>query len=344
MAAARLARAGRGLCAPPRPRHKGGAPAGAGPRCLAARAAAAEAGPPAGLGGALQRTLSASGEVTVTAADCTAAVQDAVRRHGAAPTAAAAIGRAVAGTLLLAAFKGEDEQVQLTFKGNGPLGRIIAIGTHDGYVRASVGDASADPPLRPDGKLNVGAAVGKVGVLSVVRSHPALKEPYTGVVPLESGEIAEDIAAYLRDSEQVASAVGLGVSIGRSGEVLAAGGWMVQLLPFAGEDTISALESNIAALPSTTAMLEDGLTVDGITRKILAGGVLEPSPGDQLLVPRYGPCEPEDLRDRMRRAVASLGRGEIEDILREQDGKVEVRCDFCGDVAVFGREDLEAAL
>ena len=203
---------------------------------------------------------------------------------------------------------------------------VIVCADAEGMVKGMVTNKFVEPPLRPDGKLNVGAAVGSDGTLSVVRNHPDWKEPYTGVVPITSGEVAEDIAHYLTQSEQVASAIGLGVLVGKDLAVQAAGGFLVQVLPFAGDDTLTALERNISGLPSMTTMLADGMTPAQITERILDGiGV---SAGAQEMVPRYGPCVEEDIRSRMERACVSLGEAELKRIIEKAE-KLEVRCELC---------------
>ncbi len=164
---------------------------------------------------------------------------------------------------------------------------ILPYGSHTHTTHTQqlqVGNPAADPPLRPDGKLNVGAAVGK-GVLAVVRSHPSQDRPYSGMVPIYSGEVADDLARYLVDSEQTNSALGLGVSINRDASVKAAGGFLIQVLPFASEETLSRLESNLAELPTVTEMLDKGLTPLDITEKLLAG--LGMADGGFELTPKY---------------------------------------------------------
>ena len=328
-------------------------------RCHAARrcgthvvaAAAEQSGAPPG--GVILRSLAANGECAVLVAAATPLVAHAQRLHQTTPTATAALGRGLIGGLLLAAFKKDGETVQLSFKGGGPLGHsasppaparllpparlpcladlillspVIVCADAQGMVKGMVTNKFVEPPLRPDGKLNVGAAVGSDGTLSVVRNHPDWKEPYTGVVPITSGEVAEDIAHYLTQSEQVASAIGLGVLVGKDLAVQAAGGFLVQVLPFAGDDTLSALERNISALPSMTAMLSSGLTPAQITARILDGiGV---SDGAAEMVPRYGPCVEEDIRSRMEKACVSLGESELQRII-EKEEKLEVRCELC---------------
>lgn len=203
---------------------------------------------------------------------------------------------------------------------------MIIVADSTGSVKGMVSNRFAEPPLRPDGKLNVGAAVGNDGILSVVRNHPDFKEPYTGVVPITSGEVAEDIATYLTQSEQVASAIGLGVLVGKDLQVEAAGGFLVQVLPFAGDDTLAALERNIGGLPSVTTMLSSGMTPAQITERILDG--IGMSPGSQEMTPRYGPCVEEDIRARMERACVSLGASELTRII-EKEEKLEVTCELC---------------
>ena len=147
------------------------------------------------------RVMSKNQELSVISVTATKMVAEAQGRHKAAPTATAAIGRNLIASLLLGSFKGDEETVQVTFRGDGPLGQLTAVSDNLGNAKCLVGNALADPPLRPDGKLNVGMAVGK-GILSVSRSHPSWVQPYNGQVSIYTGEIAEDIAVYMRDSEQ----------------------------------------------------------------------------------------------------------------------------------------------
>ncbi|KAL6759151.1 heat shock protein Hsp33 [Haematococcus lacustris] len=284
----------------------------------------------------LLRSLSDMGELSVLVIDGTRLVADAAARHKTAPTATAALGRALLGSLLLGSFRKDDEVTQVTFNGNGPIGSIMCIADAKGNVKGKVGNPDADPPLRPDNKLNVGAAVGS-GVLAVVRSHPMEPRPYTGMVPLVSGEVAEDLASYLVDSEQTNSALGLGVSLNRDCSVRSAGGFLVQVLPFCSDETLEQLETNLSGLPSVTTLLNQGLTVQDITDRILQG--LGCAPGSSSLTPQYGPCEEEALRKRMIAAVAYLGEKEVKDIAAEQ-GHVEVTCDFCKQTYQFKEEQI----
>eukprot|EP00879_Flechtneria_rotunda_P032008 GHRR01035152.1.p1 GENE.GHRR01035152.1~~GHRR01035152.1.p1 ORF type:complete len:268 (+),score=58.10 GHRR01035152.1:468-1271(+) len=260
----------------------------------------------------------------------------AMTRHKLAPTATAALGRTLLGAALLGAYRKQDEHIQIQFRGDGPLGGILAVADTSGQVKGKVNNPQADPPLRPDGKLAVGAATGQ-GQLCVTRSHPAQPQPYTGVVRIVSGEIAEDLAAYLAESEQTNSALALGVCIGRDLNVRSAGGYLVQVLPFCSDETLDQLEKNLTGMPTMTQLLNQGLTPQQITDKILEG--LGSSSSGKSIVPRYGPCEPTALKDRMLRAVASLGVQEVRSIIEEQ-GKVEVTCELCNEQFQFSEADV----
>jgi len=286
------------------------------------------------------RVMSANQEVSVVTVVGTSLVREAASRHRTAPTATAALGRNLMCALLLGTFKGEDETTQVMFKGDGPLGQCIAVATHDGQVKGLVSNPNADPPLRPDGKLNVGAAIGK-GVLTVSRAHPSMKQPFSGTVEIRTGEIAEDVAGYLQESEQVGSAIAVGVSINRDCEVIAAGGYMVQILPFASDETIRVLERVIPSLPSSTALVQEGLTARQIAQRVL-DELEERVDLATSMTPSYGPCEEDELRQRMLRAVASLGKEEVNQILAE-DGQIEITCEFCKTTSILTEQDLVAA-
>jgi molecular chaperone Hsp33 len=269
----------------------------------------------------LVRTVSLDGGVAVRALVGTELVDDAARRHRTAPTSSAALGRALMGAVLLAAGAEEGETVQLQFNGDGPIGSLIAIADSGGLTRGYAARPSAHPPPH-DGKLDVGRAVGR-GILAVVRYHPSWREPYRGIVPLESGEIAEDVARYLQESEQTPSAVALGVFVGPDRTVLAAGGFLVQALPGAAEETLARLETNVAGLPPPTDLVRGGLRPDDIVDRLLEGlGSRERQRSEPLFHCGCG-------RDRILRAVVLLGRVEVRELI-ERDETLEVRCEFCG--------------
>ena len=287
------------------------------------------------------RVMSKNQELSVISVTATKMVAEAQGRHKSAPTATAAIGRNLIASLLLGSFKGDEETVQVTFRGDGPLGQLTAVSDNLGNAKCLVGNALADPPLRPDGKLNVGMAVGK-GILSVSRSHPSWVQPYNGQVNIYTGEIAEDIAVYMRDSEQTNSAISVGVQLDRELTVVGAGGYMVQVLPFASDETLDYLEKHIPTLDSPSTMVESGMTAEEIAKAILGDlGAFEEV--ETRLTPKYGPCCREELEGRMLKAVASLGREEAMKII-EEDGKIEVTCEFCKEDLVFNEEEIEKAL
>jgi molecular chaperone Hsp33 len=268
----------------------------------------------------LVRTVSADGGLSVRALVATGLVAEAAARHGTAPTASAALGRALMGAVLIASGAEDGETLQLQFRGDGPIGQVTVISDHLGRARGYVTDPSAHPPPR-GGKLDVAAAVGK-GILAVVRYHPAWREPYTGIVPLSSGEVAEDVAHYLAASEQTPSALAAGVFVESDGSIGAAGGYLVQALPGADPQVLARLEVTIRALPSPTTLIRSGIGADGIVSALLEGI------GGRARE-RSAPCfHCACNADKIRRAVALLGREETRAIA-ESGEVVEVRCEFC---------------
>ena len=278
--------------------------------------------------------MSRDGAVKAAAVSTRALTERARRIHHATPVATAALGRALAGVSMMGnALKGQGESVTLQIKGGGPLGTVLAVSDAEGNVRGYVGDASADLPLRPDGKLDVGGAVGHTGTLTVIKDL-GLREPYVGTVDLLGGEIAEDLAAYFAESEQIPSACGLGVLVDRDRSVLASGGYLIQLLPGAGEDVIAKVEGGIYAAPSVTAILRDDPDPAHLLRTVLPDFELELLETSPIEYRCY--CS----RERTERALLSLGSAELEDILREQ-GRAELTCQFCDRVQVFTAGELE---
>ncbi len=283
----------------------------------------------------LLSAVSADGAVNVRVLVASELVREAARRHGTAPTASAALGRSLMGAALLASGKDSAETVQLQFRGDGVLGPVTAIADGSGCVRGYVHDPSAHPPPR-DGKLDVGRAVGQ-GVLAVVRYHPSWREPYSGVVPLVSGEIAEDIAHYLEASEQTAAALALGVFVAAPGDVAVAGGYLVEALPGAHEHSLAHLARTVRSLPSPTELLRQGLGARELLERLFDGlgrGELHRSQ------PRFFcACS----RDRILRAVVLLGREEAR-VIAHGDEELEVRCEFCATSYRLAPDELGALL
>ena len=283
------------------------------------------------------RAISKDGFVKAAAVSARALTERARAIHHTTPVATAALGRALSAASMLGnAMKGRGESVTLQIRGDGPLGTVLAVSDADGNVRGYVGNPAVELPLRPDGKLDVGGAVGHAGTLTVVRDL-GLKEPYVGTVDLLGGEIAEDLAAYFVESEQVPSACGLGVLVDRDRSVLAAGGYLIQLLPGASEDTIARVEGGIYAAKSVTAVLRDDPDPARLLHTVLPDfelEILESSPVEYRCY-----CS----RERTERALLSLGSAELADILRDQ-GRAELTCQFCDAVQVFSADDLSAMI
>lgn len=274
-------------------------------------------------------------------ADCTSLVREAARRHQTSPTATAAFGRALMSALMLTAFRKDGERLSLAIRGDGPIGHIQVVADASNNVKGLCGNPQADLPVRAsDGKLDVAGLLG-LGSLTITRVLPWQEAPYTGSIPLVSGEIAEDVAAYLAESEQINSAFAAGVLLGGGAEdgVLAAGGFFVQPLPFCSEETLAQLEKNIGALPPPSRMLADGLTPLEISERVLEGlGRAEGFPVG--VTPGYGPCDAESLRGRMMTAIASLGEEDARLLLKERGGDVEVRCEMCAEAFSFSEEEV----
>ena len=279
------------------------------------------------------RAVSKDGFVKISVVTARDAVQRANAIHHCSPTAIAALGRSLcAASMLGDLLKEETGTLTLRISGGGGLGTIIAVSDSDGNVRGMVSNPAFDLPTRPDGKLDVGGAVGRDGMLTVSRDI-GLREPYVGSTELISGEIAEDLSAYLVESEQIPAACGLGVLVDRDRSVLAAGGYLIQLLPGAGEDTIAKVEGGIYAAPSVTNQLRDDPDPANLLRTVLSDFDLEILETTPIEYRCY--CS----RERTERALLSLGSKELEDILREQ-GKADLTCQFCDRIHSFSGEEL----
>ena len=283
------------------------------------------------------RAITSDGLVQAAAISSRDLTERARQIHKTLPVATAALGRTLAGASMMGnALKGHGASLTLQIKGSGPLGTILAVSDSDGNVRGYVTNPQTELPLRPDGKLDVGGAVGQEGSLTVIKDLH-MKEPYVGTVNLLGGEIAEDIAAYFVESEQIPSACGLGVLVDRDQSVRAAGGYLIQLLPGAGEDVISRVEGGVLAAGAVTKLLDGNDDPEAMLRTILSDfdvEILEKSP-----IAYRCDCG----RDRMRRALLSLGPQELRTIL-ESDGQADLSCRFCGSHQLFDRKELEELL
>lgn len=278
------------------------------------------------------RATAHGGTLRAFAARTTELVKELQRRHHTWPVATAALGRAVTvGAMMGLMLKGERDRLTIQIKGNGPLGQIVVDADSRGHVRGYVDNPAVDLPLNDRGKLDVAGAVGE-GMLYVVKDL-GLKEPYRGSVPLVSGELGEDFTYYFTVSEQIPSAVGVGVLVDRDGSVLASGGFILQVLPEAEEETIARLEERIAAMTSVTDRIQAGAAPEDLLREVI---------GEDVQVLQRQPvsfdcsCSP----DRIRSLLKNMGKEEISALLQKQ-GKAEVICHFCSERYVVEREELE---
>lgn len=266
-----------------------------------------------------------------------AVVERARQLHRTLPAATAALGRTLmAASMTGAMLKGKDGSVTIRINGGGALGSVIAVSDSHGNVRGYVQNGAVDLPCKAPGKLDVGRAVGTDGTITVMKDL-GLKEPYVGSIPLVSGEIAEDMTAYFAASEQIPTACALGVLVDTDQSVLSAGGYIIQLLPGAGEDVISAVEEGVAALGPVTGALQTGCGPEEMLRRALSGMELEVL--EKLPIEYRCYCS----RERVESALISMGRGELEGIVREQGG-AELTCQFCDKVYTFTGEDLSGLL
>ncbi|MBR5753917.1 MAG: Hsp33 family molecular chaperone HslO [Clostridia bacterium] len=281
----------------------------------------------------LVRCIDRSGQLTCMAADTTAMVREARRIHQTSNVCTAALGRLLtAASFMGITLKGADHSVTLRMAGDGPAGSVIAVADAQGNARGYVMNPGVVLPNKSPQKLDVGGAVGKNGTLSVIKDL-GLKDPYVGQVPLVSGEVAEDITAYYAISEQTPTVLSLGVlCTPDTGEVIVAGGFLIQLLPTATEDTISRVEEGLVGLPAVTTMLTEGLAPIDILKKALPGFELE------VLEEADTGYVCDCSRARVERALISLGPEELAEMAREET--TEVGCQFCDRKYLFTASDL----
>ena len=283
------------------------------------------------------RAMTADGMVKATAITGRDMVERARNIHTLLPMAAAALGRTLLGASMMGdMLKEEQGSVTLQIKGGGPLGTILAVADHEGNARGYVQNPHVELMEKHPGKLDVGAAVGENGTLTVIKDL-GLKEPYIGSVGLLSGEIAEDLAVYFVESEQIPTACALGVLVGRDQSITSAGGYLIQLLPGAPEETIDRIEAGVRKVGSVSHALEGGLDGEGLLRAVLEGFQLEILEKHPVEYRCY--CS----RERVSRALISMGRAELEGLIREQ-GQADLTCQFCDRVYHYEKEELEELL
>ncbi len=284
--------------------------------------------------GKLIRCITSDGQVMATAVDTTDIVNRAEQIHKTSAVVTAALGRLLtAGSMMGNMLKGRDDSITLRVNGDGPTGSLIVVSDFNGDVRGYVQNPVVELPLNEKGKLDVGGAVGKNGLLYVLKDL-GLKEPFSGSVPLVSGEIAEDITSYYAMSEQIPTVCALGVLVNPDLSVKAAGGYIIQLLPAASDSTIDKLEKSISELRSVTAMLSDGMTPEDIVRAALSGFEVE------VLYTQDIEYKCNCSKERVAKALVSLGREELEEMAAEKE-VTEVSCHFCDKVYKFSSNELK---
>lgn len=262
-------------------------------------------------------------------------IEEVRKRQDTWPTASAALGRSMTITTLMGAMLKGDDSLTTTIAGNGPLGQIVADANAKGDVRGYVNNPHVDLPLNEQGKLDVSGALGE-GVLSVVKDQ-GLKDYFTGQVPIVSGEISEDFTYYFANSEQIPSAVGAGVLVAPEANILAAGGFILQIMPGAEEFVIDELEKNIAALPQLSHFIEEGNNPEAIAKQLVPDASLHVL--EKMPVQFKCTCSQE----RMLLAIKGLGEAEITSMIKEDDG-AEVTCHFCNEVYDITSEELQELL
>lgn len=282
--------------------------------------------------GKLVRCISSDGTLTVMAADTTDIVNTAQEIHKTSAVVSAALGRLLTAACLMgSALKGKDDSVTLRINGGGPAGTILAVSDSSGNVRGYAVNPVVEIPLNDKGKLDVAGAVGTGGALTVIKDL-GLKDPYVGQIPIASGEIAEDITSYFAVSEQIPTVCALGVLVNPDLTIRRAGGFIIQLLPTADDSVIDLVEKCIEGIEPVTKMLDSKMTPEEICRHVLADFELEVLDEVQ---PEYR-CNCS--RDRVSKALISMGREELSDIMKDE--RTEVCCQFCDKKYVFTPADI----
>lgn len=289
--------------------------------------------------GKLIRCITSDGLVMATALDSTDIVSQAEKLHKSSAVVTAALGRLLTATAMMGnALKGEESTITVKIDGNGPSGAIIAVADSNGDVRGYAVNPVVEIPLKQNGKLDVSGAVGTDGTLYVIKDL-GMKEPYNGFVPIATGEVAEDIAAYYAVSEQIPTICALGVLVNPDLTVRVAGGYIIQLLPaaYGYDEVIDKLENNIKVMKPITALLDEGKTIEDIVKIALNGFEVE------VLSEQTATYKCNCSRERFESALKSLNRQELESMADEME-KAETVCQFCGSVYTFTKDEIRSFL
>lgn len=278
------------------------------------------------------KALMFNGEISVSILQTTDMVNEAIRIHGLSPVAAAALGRTMtAATFMATGLKNKDDNLSITINGDGPGGQIVVCGNSQLHMRGYIDNPTVDLPLKPNGKLDVSACVGR-GRITVVKNL-GLKEPYTGSCHIVSGEIAEDFAAYYTYSEQQPTGIALGVKIGKDCTCVGAGGVVIQAMPGASDESITKAEEFLSNFTSISTLIEE-LGIDGIVDKYFEG----------ILLFEYDPkYQCTCSKDYVDRILITLGEKQLYDTI-DSEGKIEVVCHFCPERYTYYKEDVDRLL
>ncbi len=286
--------------------------------------------------GKLVRAITSDGAVLAAAVDTTDLTARAEQIHKSSATVTAAMGRLISAACMMgAAMKNENESITLRVAGGGPAGSLIAVADSSGNARVTAGNPAADLPLNEKGKLDVGGVVGRRGLLSVIRDYGPGFEPQTGHAPLATGEIGDDVAAYLAASEQVASVCAVGVLVAPDLTPAASGGYLLQLLPGADDSVADRLEQNVAAMPAVSSLIREGKSPREILDLALAGF------GVEIIEEREISYRCNCSRERVERVLVSLGPRELERLASEQE-VTNVACHFCERSYDFSAQELRS--
>ena len=279
------------------------------------------------------RAVAADKQIRAFAITSREMVETARQHHNTSPVATAALGRLLTGGAMMGVMmKGEKDMLTLMMKGDGPINGVTVTADSKGHVKGYVGNPNVLIPANYAGKLDVGAAIG-YGTLTVIKDM-GLKEPYVSQVPLGTSEVAEDLTYYFASSEQVPSAVGLGVLMSKDNTVKQAGGFIVQLMPFADEEVINKLEERVNNISSVTEMLEKGMTPEDILKEVM--GDMDVEFTDKIETGFVCNCG----KEKIAKALASISKKDMDEIIN--DGKeIEVKCDFCNTTYKFSVEELQ---
>ena len=283
------------------------------------------------------KCLAYEGEVSIICADTTYLVEQARKIHDLSPVATAALGRTLTVSSIIAInMKDKDDRLTVQIKGDGPIGNIVVVANNFPELKGYVGNNLLDLPLNENGKLNVGQAVGKNGFLNVIKDI-GLKDPYIGMVPLVSGEIAEDFTNYFATSEQTPSVVSLGVLVNSDG-VKKSGGYVLTLMPDATEDIIEKIEKNIEKIDSISKMLDENIPLIEIAKK--ATGDENIKVIEENIIPVY---ECDCSKEKIEKGLIAIGKDELKDIIETQ-GNIETVCHFCNKKYNFSKQELQNLL